>query len=692
MDRTWLTGQSAWGQGDWGGGQDWAAPRSPFDSYSWASQMRAPYDLNSPYIGNNTSFDDRRIGGFQWPNYYPSTSQMMKWEMDDWLMKTYPELYDWSTGTVNPGGGGGNVSQDPSFAGGNFNKDPAVFGEIEEAAQKYGIPANLLKVMIARESSGNWGPTEAGTDNRSFVYLPSRGQRIVGYTGILESTAEAWGYNFDELIGNRALQIDAMANGLSRLYSQYGDQYGWDGVISVYYSGDPTQNYTPPDSVQHGTTRDYVADIKSWWKGQDDWTRANGGTVGGTATGGLSTPNTPEWQPINQWDNFVGEAARQYGVPPNLLKAMMRVESGGDPRAQSPAGATGLMQVMPGMHGLSASQLLDPRTNIMKGAEILKSNYDRWGTWEAAAQAYLGGTPGSGASDGFNTQDSYWNKINGYWQELDAASSGMFGGPEGDPGPVTSISAIWGGGDYPISQEHGPSDFARSRPGWYEYSYSLLGDLGHPGIDVAMPEGTKLFSPVGGTVVVAGPEGGYRIGANMDNYTPQTGELRIRMDNGHEVILGHMAGIHVTVGDRVQPGQYVGLSGYAGTGAHLHLEYRIPSTRFGGTQEAVDPRQALQGLFGGAFTGSDAGPGTRPMSYTDVLRAAARGEPTSWGMTLTQAGTYNSWLLAALRGEIPYVAPGQTSSDLQTSTGHYFRGSTAQNPFNALASSAISRS
>src|SRR5690606_15410648 len=222
-----------------------------------------------------------------------------------------------------------------------------------------------------------------------------------------------------------------MVNGFSRLYSQYGDQYGWDGVISVYYSGDPTQNYTPPDSVQHGTTRDYVADIKSWWKGQDDWTRANGGTVGGTATGGLSTPNTPEWQPINQWDNFVGEAARQYGVPPNLLKAMMRVESGGNPRAQSPAGATGLMQVMPGMHGLSASQLLDPRTNIMKGAEILKANYDRWGTWEAAAQAYLGGTPGSGASDGFNTQDSYWNKINGYWQELDAAASGIFGGPAG---------------------------------------------------------------------------------------------------------------------------------------------------------------------------------------------------------------------------------------------------------------------
>lgn len=680
MDRSWLEGNA-----NWGANRDWAAPRSPFDSSSWATASKAPYQLGSPYINNNSSFDSKPIAGMSYPNTYPSTSLMMKYEMDNWLMAEYPELYDWSSGALNPGGGGGNVSQDPSF--GQFHKDPSVFGEIEAAAQKYGIPANLLKVMIARESSGDWSGSNTGA-----VYLDSRGERIVGYTGIIESTAKAWGYDFDQLIGNRALQIDAMANGLSRLHSQYGGQWGWDGVIAVYYSGDPSQNYTPPDSFQYGTTREYVADVKSWWQGQDEWTRANGGTVGGGASGGMSRIDTPEWTPVNQWDNYVGEAATQYGIPANLLKAMMRVESGGTSNAVSSAGAVGLMQVMPNMHGLSAAQLMDPRTNVLKGAEILRQNYDRYGTWEAAAQAYLGGTPGSNASDGYNTQGSYWSKINAYWQELDAAASGIFGGAGGDPGPVTSVSAIWGGADFPISQEHGPSAFANANPGWYDYSYTLLGSLGHPGIDVSMPVGTQLFSPVSGTVVVAGPEGGYRIGANMDDYTPQTGELRIRMDNGHEVILGHMAGIHVTVGTRVQAGQSVGLSGTAGTGPHLHLEYRIPSSRFGGTQEAIDPRQALQGLFSGSLTGNTAGPGARPMTYSDVLKAAAQGKPTGYGMTLSQAGTFNSWLLGALRGEIPYVAPGQTASGVKTSSGHIFQPGTASNPFNSIASGAISRS
>lgn len=178
------------------------------------------------------------------------------------------------------GGGGGDVSQNPGFAGGNFNKDPKVFNEIGAAAAKHGVPANLLKSMIARESTGDW----ERDGNRTPMVRP--GDRILPYVGIFESTARSWGYDFNQMVGNRALQIDAMAKGLSILYQNVGDQYGWDGVISTYYSGKPDQSYTPPDSYQHGTTAQYVASIKDWWAQEDAWTKANGGSVG--TGGGLS--------------------------------------------------------------------------------------------------------------------------------------------------------------------------------------------------------------------------------------------------------------------------------------------------------------------------------------------------------------------------------------------------------------------
>ncbi|AXE66463.1 transglycosylase [Hyphomonas sp. CACIAM 19H1] len=75
----------------------------------------------------------------------------------------------------------------------------------------------------------------------------------------------------------------------------------------------------------------------------------------------------------------------------------MRVESGGDARAVSRAGAMGLMQIMPGTwgqlrarYGLGADPF-DVRDNVMAGAAYLREMHDRYGNPSAMLAAYNAG-------------------------------------------------------------------------------------------------------------------------------------------------------------------------------------------------------------------------------------------------------------------------------------------------------------
>lgn len=88
----------------------------------------------------------------------------------------------------------------------------------------------------------------------------------------------------------------------------------------------------------------------------------------------------------NTVPDFVTEAAHRFAIPEAWIYAVMRVESAGDPRAVSPKGATGLMQIMPVTWlGLRARYALgvdiyDPHDNIIAGAAYLRELYDRYGS------------------------------------------------------------------------------------------------------------------------------------------------------------------------------------------------------------------------------------------------------------------------------------------------------------------------
>jgi len=146
---------------------------------------------------------------------------------------------------------------------------------------------------------------------------------------------------------------------------------------------------------------------------------------------------------VASWEALIAEASRRFGVPAPWVRGVMQVESSGRTTLNarpitSPAGAMGLMQVMPETfaemarrYGLG-SDPYEPRANILAGTAFLREMYDRFGVDHFLA-AYNAG-PGR-VEDHLRTGRPLPDETRRYVQAL---APRLVGG-EGSDGPATAM-------------------------------------------------------------------------------------------------------------------------------------------------------------------------------------------------------------------------------------------------------------
>lgn len=101
-------------------------------------------------------------------------------------------------------------------------------------------------------------------------------------------------------------------------------------------------------------------------------------------------------------NEMIDDIAVRSGVDPNIVKAIIKEESGGNPSAIGDNGESiGLMQIQPKHHKkrmeeLGIVSLFDPQENVILGCSILSDLYDKYGNYEDALSVYNSGNTEDG--------------------------------------------------------------------------------------------------------------------------------------------------------------------------------------------------------------------------------------------------------------------------------------------------------
>jgi soluble lytic murein transglycosylase-like protein len=151
-----------------------------------------------------------------------------------------------------------------------------------------------------------------------------------------------------------------------------------------------------------------------------------GGVVDQAAASAPATAGPGTWAdrlPVTgqRWAGAIEQAARDAGIDPALLAALVRHESNFDPDVRSHAGAIGLAQLMPGTAAALGVDPTDPVQNLRGGARYLREQLDRFGTPELALAAYNAGpnrVAQAGGIPRITETQTYVRRVLDTWEQL----------------------------------------------------------------------------------------------------------------------------------------------------------------------------------------------------------------------------------------------------------------------------------
>jgi murein DD-endopeptidase MepM/ murein hydrolase activator NlpD len=294
------------------------------------------------------------------------------------------------------------------------------------------------------------------------------------------------------------------------------------------------------------------------------------------------------WANIARWEPRFTQAASEFGVDPKLIAAMAIIESDANHFSNGLTSGTraqvitrddgfgdglsvGMMQVKPQIwqSTVPSADAYTPVGNIRLGAAIMAKAIRAQGSWEQAIRkTYFPATDPNGT-----TQQAYVDTVRALMAEMSGTTPAP-SPPPPPPVPVDPIRVIVGGDYQPITYGF------LSDVGINSYAY-VVGHGGtrstqHSGVDVPVPHGTKLYTPLAGTVTCVGDAGqviwGEGCGAFHDDMYGGIGNITVKFEGFDlKMTLGHCHTCIVALGSHVAAGQQVGTSG-GSNGDHVHVD------------------------------------------------------------------------------------------------------------------------